>query len=313
MANQVFNKNIKFVLQKKQLAEGVEVAPGGVYTFTALINEVDRNGFPPIDIDGVRIDEANNSTGNLYWSHDSSRPALGNVRFYKDGGRLYAEARFDDDDEFAQVVKNKLDNGIIDGFSIGFDWNKEDEVRDADNILVALRGIDVIEGSIVNRPAHRGTVLERVEKSDKPGKRYAVKSYMAKSDETVEVDNSEDVEAPVEEPVEGAPVVDETPVAEEPVVEEKKSDEVSELKSSIDSLETKVNALTEMVESLSEKQETALAEVKSSIDTERSARKSDVEVMNQAIVKANGVKKEMTKEEVIKQYKLIKIESNLDA
>lgn len=64
----------------------------------------------------------------MFYGHDSSRLPIGvweNVRV--EGGRLMGEPRFDPEDEFAEEVRRKVEEGIVKCCSIGFYIEETDE------------------------------------------------------------------------------------------------------------------------------------------------------------------------------------------
>lgn len=82
-----------------------------------------------------------------------------NIR--KEDGRLMADPVFDDNDNFAQLVKTKVDNGFVRGASIGVKIN---ELSNDEKHLLAgqtrssVTACEIYEASIVDVPANKNTV-----------------------------------------------------------------------------------------------------------------------------------------------------------
>lgn len=100
-----------------------------------------------------------------------------NIR--KDNGQLIATAEFDDSDEFAQKIKGKVENGYLNGVSIGF------------NVLaVSEEEGDMVAGQ--TRPTVTQSELMEVSIVDIPGNRNAVKLYFPKKNLTLKGNESEE-------------------------------------------------------------------------------------------------------------------------
>lgn len=108
----------------------------------------------------------------VLWAHDSTRPAIAKLsnlqrKTLKAEGRkaIVGKVEFDEDDEFAVGIKNKVKNGYLSKGSVGFRSKKVEvlEEPDKDGVWLIHREQELYEFSIVNIPSNpNATVLDAV-------------------------------------------------------------------------------------------------------------------------------------------------------
>ena len=95
----------------------------------------------------------------MLYSHDDMVLPIGrweNVRV--DGGRILADAVFDEGDDFAVEVKRKVDAGLLRCCSIGFMIRSEEtDFRDDGSIHWTITDVELFEVSVCTFPAYEET------------------------------------------------------------------------------------------------------------------------------------------------------------
>jgi hypothetical protein len=137
--------------------------PGTPIPFTASTPSRARDGLE-LRVAGWLTDRYERN-GVLLWAHQQAQPPIGRTEVGR-GDSLRGMAYFDQDDEFAVAVERKYRKGIMNGFSVGWDFVDEagrsidwrrthpDELRDH-------AFYDLAEISAVPVPSDPGALTER--------------------------------------------------------------------------------------------------------------------------------------------------------
>lgn len=139
-------------------AEGVKVdsKPGELMTFVASEESEDRLG-DIITIDGWQLDSFNKNPVFLYM-HNPTLPPIGTwSKVWPEKKQLLASPRWDDEDEFAKLIKGKYERGVMRAVSVGFRVHEFKEVTGSKDGLVFLKQ-ELLEISAVAVPAHPKTL-----------------------------------------------------------------------------------------------------------------------------------------------------------
>ena len=153
-----YKSTLNMVLKQSTLVEGVDLDDNYTYTFDALVNEGDRNGFIEMIVTAGRLENYRRNPVIL-WAHDSRSVPIGRGEPYYEDGILKITITLDQNDNFARLVKSKIDQGMINAVSIGFGWEDGDLVRDEEGNLYLI-GWELYECSVVSVPADPDALIE---------------------------------------------------------------------------------------------------------------------------------------------------------
>lgn len=129
-----------------------ERADGDAYSMTIAANDVSRNPFDEIRMDGGRFDNYLRNPVVL-WSHDDSALPIGRTtRLHYEDGRLRADFEFLPDDPMAERVKRAWDMGFVNAASIRF-MPLEIDTSDTSKPFGVVSEWDLLEWSLVPIPA----------------------------------------------------------------------------------------------------------------------------------------------------------------
>ena len=111
----------------------------------------------------------------VLWGHDHSRPAIGKISNLmrkalkaENKKAVTGKVAFDEEDEFAVLIKNKVKNGFLSKGSVGFRSKKVEvmDEPDKDGVWLIHREQELYEFSIVNIPANPNATVLGAEADD---------------------------------------------------------------------------------------------------------------------------------------------------
>lgn len=136
-------------------------AAGSPITFVAATDAIARDGLI-IDANAWDLDNYRKSPVVL-WSHDytGTRPPIGkadNLRM--EGGNMLADITFDQSDDFARQIEQKLRDGFLSTVSVGWD-TKEMQATENPNVVGRVTKAELLDISVVNVPGDPNALMER--------------------------------------------------------------------------------------------------------------------------------------------------------
>lgn len=124
--------------------------------FKVTDDSVNRKGYivSTLGIDATEYNENN----VLLFNHDLDQP-IGVANYFVDNGEGFADVFFDEEDEKALRIKNKVQKGHLKTTSISVAFNGEDVILNADGVPVITKS-KLREISITPVPANKNAVLQ---------------------------------------------------------------------------------------------------------------------------------------------------------
>lgn len=138
-----------------------DVPAGTPLRFVASTEGVGRDGYI-IDSTAWQLD-AYRANPAVLWSHDytGQRPPIGRAeQVWVEDGRLMADIRFDQDDEFAKQIEGKYRSGVLNAVSVGWD-TQEVQPADAPNVRGRITRAELLDISAVSIPGDPSALMER--------------------------------------------------------------------------------------------------------------------------------------------------------
>lgn len=124
------------------------------FTFVISTGTEDRHG-TRIHPEGIDL-AAFRTNPVVLFNHDYDKIIGRAVGIEVKGGRLIAQMEFDEDDDFARGIKNKVEKGFLNATSIGFMVR---EVDFGDDDVPDIRQSELMEFSIVSVPSNREALV----------------------------------------------------------------------------------------------------------------------------------------------------------